>query len=40
MNLKDLLLMGGWFTDKADRKYIELIRYNIVNMKEKGKFID
>ena len=33
MTLKDLLLMGGWFNDKADRNYIELIRYNVVNNK-------
>jgi polysaccharide export outer membrane protein len=31
MNLKDALTMAGWLKDKADKNYIELIRYKIVN---------
>ncbi|MEO1923500.1 MAG: SLBB domain-containing protein, partial [Nautiliaceae bacterium] len=31
MNLKDALTMAGWITDKADKNYIELIRYKIIN---------
>jgi polysaccharide export outer membrane protein len=31
MTLKDALTMAGWLKDKADKNYIELIRYKIVN---------
>jgi len=31
MTLKDALLLANWFKDKADRNYIELIRYEIIN---------
>lgn len=31
LTLKDALTMAGWFKDKADKNYIELIRYQIIN---------
>jgi len=31
MTLKDALTMAGWFQDKADKNYIELIRYKVIN---------
>ncbi len=31
MSLKDALTMAGWLQDKADKNYIELVRYKIVN---------
>ena len=31
MTLKDALLLANWFEDKADKNYIELIRYEVIN---------
>jgi protein involved in polysaccharide export with SLBB domain len=31
MTLKDALTMAGWIQDKADKNYIELIRYKVVD---------
>ena len=31
LTLKDALTMAGWLKDKADKNYIELVRYKIVN---------
>ncbi|GAB6045596.1 hypothetical protein JCM11957_11940 [Caminibacter profundus] len=31
MTLKDALTMAGWLEDKADKNYIELIRYKVIN---------
>ena len=31
MTLKDALLLANWFKDKADKNYIELIRYEVIN---------
>lgn len=39
MTLKDALTLGGWFSDKADKNYIELIRYKIVNGTRTRKII-
>ncbi|NPA45285.1 MAG: hypothetical protein GXO49_07115 [Chlorobi bacterium] len=33
MTLKDALIMAGWLKDKADKNYIELVRYKVVNDK-------
>jgi len=39
MELKDLLKLAGWFNDKADKSYIELIRYEIKNNERIRKII-
>lgn len=39
MTLKDALTLAGWFTDKADKGYIGLIRYKIVNGERTRKII-
>ena len=39
MTLKDALSIAGWFTDKADRGYIELLRYEIKNKERTRKII-
>jgi len=31
MTLKDALTMAGWVQDKADKNYIELVRYKVIN---------
>ncbi|SFV55278.1 Capsule polysaccharide export protein [hydrothermal vent metagenome] len=38
MRLKDAITMAGWFSSKANRNYIELIRYSIKNNTRERKF--
>ncbi|SFV52733.1 Capsule polysaccharide export protein [hydrothermal vent metagenome] len=38
MTLKDAITMAGWFSSKANRNYIELIRYRVKNSTRERKF--